>query len=80
MMVEKLHLPIPYLAAAGQFLEVIFYWLMVIVPNKTFSMVCSTLLWVSYSMSTPAPISIVSVGLGRWLEFRPPIRRRFRER
>jgi hypothetical protein len=80
MMVEKLHLPIPYLAAAGQLLEVIFYWLMVIVPNKTFSMVCSTLLWVSYSMSTPAPISIVSVGLERWLEFRPPIRRRSRER
>ena len=61
MMVEKLHLPIPYLAAAGQLLEVIFYWLMVIVPNKTFSMVCSTLLWVSYSMSTPAPISIMLI-------------------
>lgn len=63
MMVEKLHFPIPYLAAAGQLLEVVFYWLMVSVPNKMFSMVCATLLWVSYSMSTPAPISIVSVGV-----------------
>ena len=80
MMVEKLHFPIPYLAAAGQLLEVVFYWLMVSVPNKMFSMVCATLLWVSYSMSTPAPISIVSVGMRSECDCRPRIPRRSRER
>lgn len=60
-MVERLHVPIPYLAAVGQALEVVFYILMVCVPNVWFSMVAATLLWVSYSMSTPAPVSIISV-------------------
>ena len=59
--VEKLQVPIPYLAAVGQALEVVFYFLMVCVPNVWFSMIAATLLWVSYSMSTPAPISIISV-------------------
>lgn len=80
MMVEKLHIPIPYLAAVGQLLEVVFYWLMVSVPNKMFSMVSATLLWVSYSMSTPAPISIVSVGVDGRFEGRLQIRRKSRER
>ena len=66
--VEKLQVPIPYLAAVGQALEVVFYFLMVCVPNVWFSMIAATFLWVSYRMSTPAPISIISVKIERVIE------------
>ena len=59
---SNLNIPIPYLSCAGQLLQIIFYILTAAVKNPYGSMAMSVLLFMSYCLSTPGPISILSVG------------------
>lgn len=61
--VNKMHVPIPYLATFGIFFEGICYYCMAALPTEMGTMIACTLLWLGFCCAAPTSVSILSVCL-----------------
>lgn len=61
--VNKKHVPIPYLATFGMIIEGICYYCMAALPTEMGAMIACTLLWLGFCSAAPTSVSILSVCL-----------------
>lgn len=59
--VNKVRVPIPYLATFGMFFEAICYYGMAALPTELGCMIACSLLWVGFCSAAPTSVSILSV-------------------